>query len=260
MLLEYLVTSKVRRNLVDILWRRQAVGSVSELARLADVATSAADKEIAAMEALGLVTVRRMANARVVQANDASPFSPAIKALLHAERAKPEVSTGPSLDRVRAWLSHYGAPLVAKASEKAARVTPTLEESLVHGLRLSHTDASLARSMPVLLWQNRDRLHVADLVHRARQAGQGRTLGFFSDLTAEMTGDDRFVQLADELRDRRVRRDTFFFEGAGDTLTGKELAEINTPPAGHRWHFLMNMPMESFETMFRKVAGALPID
>jgi hypothetical protein len=257
MLLEYLVPSKVRRNLVDVLWRKHATGSVSELARLAGVAASAADKEIAAMEALGLVTVRRLANARVVEANDDSPFSPALRALLDAEHARPSASTEePSSDRVRAWLSHYGAPLVADVSDRASRTRPAVEESLVHGLRLSHSDASVARATPVLLWRNRDRLHVADLIHRARQAGQGRTLGFFADLTAEMTGDEQLSHLASELRDRRVRRDTFFFKGAEDTLTGKELAELNTPAVARRWHYLMNMPMDSFETMFRKAARA----
>lgn len=254
MLFEYLVPSKVRRSIVEVLWQRHAVGSVSGIARLADVATSAADKEIAAMESLGLVTISRMANARVVRANDSSPFSPAVKALLDAERARPPQPEGPSLDQVRAWLNHYGAPLVAKASEKSKRGTPTLEESLVQGLRLSHSDASLARTLPAFLWLNRDRLRFANLVHLSRRAGQGRALGFFSDVTAELTGDERFERLADELRDRRVRRDTFFFEGAERTMTGRELAELNTPPAARRWHFLMNMPMESFETTFRKVA------
>jgi hypothetical protein len=78
------------------------------------------------------------------------------------------------------------------------------------------------------------------------------------DLTAELAGDQRLAQFADELKDRRVRRETFFFEDVASTLVGSELAELNTPAAGRRWHFLMNMPMESFETMFRKVVGAPP--
>src|SRR5258708_10347381 len=104
MLLEYLVPSKARRNLMQVLWTRQAVGSVSALARLADVAPSAADKEIAAMEALGLVSVERTVNARVVRANEASPFAGPLKALLEAEKTKSVVAKGPTVDQVRGWL------------------------------------------------------------------------------------------------------------------------------------------------------------
>jgi hypothetical protein len=254
MLLEYLVPSKARRNLMQVLWTRHAVGSVSALARLARVATSAADKEISAMEALGLVSVERTANARVVRANEDSPFAAPLKALLAAEKTRKVVSKGPSGDHVRAWLRHYGAPLVT-TSPTSARTKPSLEEAVVHGLRASHSDASLARTFPVLLWQNRDRLRFPDLLHAARQAGQARTLGFFLDLTAELGGDRRLAQFADELKDRRVRRETFFFDDAEDTLVGKELADLNTPPAGRRWHYLMNMPMDSFETLFRKAVG-----
>jgi len=258
MLLEYLVPSKARRNLIEVLWTRRAVGSVNALARLADIATSAADKEITAMEALGLVDVERKANARVVRANEASPFAAPLRALLKAEKAKHVVAKGPSVDQVRGWLRHYGAPLVVSATGKSARAVPSLEETLIHGLRVSHSDAAVARTFPVLLWRNRDRLRFPDLVHGAHQAGQGRTLGFFLDLTAELTGDRRLAQLADELKDRRVRRETFFFDDAGNTLTGKELAEVNTPAVGRRWHFLMNMPLDSFETIFRKATGAAP--
>jgi hypothetical protein len=258
MLLEYLVPSKARRNLMQVLWTRHAVGSVSALARLADVAASAADKEISAMEALGLVSVERTASARVVRANQASPFAAPLKALLEAEKTKSVVAKGPTVDQVRSWLRHYGAPLVTTTSAKSARTRPSLEEAVVHGLRASHADASVARTFPVVLWRNRDRLRFPDLLHAAHQAGQARTLGFFLDLTAELAGDQRLAQLADELKDRRVRRDTFFFDDAESTLVGRELAELNTPPAARRWHFLMNMPMDSFETMFRKATGAPP--
>jgi hypothetical protein len=255
MFLEYLVPSKARRNLLHTLWKKRAAGSVSELARLAEVAVSAAEKEISAMEELGLVSVERMANARVVRANESSPFAASVRALLATEEAKP-VSERPTNEQVRDWLASYGAPLVSSGTARSTRKRPSLEETLVHGLRVAHSDAAVTRTFPVLLWRNHERLRFPDLEHLARQAGLGRTLGFLSEVTAELTGDARFAKVANDLRDRRVRRDAFFFRGTEDTLVGKELAELSTSPAARRWHYLMNMPMESFESMFRKAVGA----
>ena len=149
-----------------------------------------------------------------------------------------------------------GAPLtrVAVATQRA----PDPEQVVVQGLRLAHTDASVARALPVMLWANRDTLRLADLVRRARRAKEGATLGFFLDLTSELAGSRPFAAAYADLRQDRPRAETFFFEGAEKSLVGKELAALNTPPVARRWRFLMNMPLDSFETLFRKTFGAPP--
>jgi hypothetical protein len=122
----------------------------------------------------------------------------------------------------------------------------------------AHRDATVARALPVMLWANRDKLRLADLVHRARRAKEVATLGFFLDLTSELAGSRLFGAAHADLRPDRPRSETFFFEGAEKSLVGKKLAALNTPPVARRWRFLMNMPLDSFETLFRKTVGAPP--
>jgi hypothetical protein len=109
-----------------------------------------------------------------------------------------------------------------------------------------------------MLWANRDKLRLGDLVRRARRAKEGATLGFFLDLTSELAGSRQFAAAHADLRPDRPPSDTFFFEDAEKSLVGKELAALNTPSVARRWRFLMNMPLDSFETLFRKTFGAPP--
>jgi hypothetical protein len=46
----------------------------------------------------------------------------------------------------------------------------------------------------------------------------------------------------------------FFLEG-GDSELERELAELNTPETARRWHYLMNMPFDSFASLFKKATG-----
>jgi hypothetical protein len=148
-------------------------------------------------------------------------------------------------------LRGIGAPIVVQAA-RTDQPAPPLEELVAAGLRLTHTDASVARAMPIVLWRNRARLRFDELARAARQEGEGATLGLFLDLTSQLTNERDLAELARTLEDTRSPSTTFFFAGAGDTAAGRELAEIRTPAAARRWRFLMNMPFESFETLFRK--------
>jgi hypothetical protein len=38
------------------------------------------------------------------------------------------------------------------------------------------------------------------------------------------------------------------------TPTARALARMNTPAVGKRWHFLMNMPLDSMRSVFEKQA------
>jgi hypothetical protein len=171
----------------------------------------------------------------------------------HAALARWSAAT-PAAATVRSWLRDMGAPLTRAVV--APRRAPEPEQVVVQGLRLAHTDASVARALPVMLWANRDGLRLTDLVRRARRANEGATLGFFLDLTSELAGSRPFAAAHPDLRNDRPPTDTFFFEGAEKTLVGRELATLNTPPVARRWRFLMNMPLDSFETLFRKTFRA----
>ncbi len=162
----------------------------------------------------------------------------------------------PSAQTVRSWLHDLGAPLTRAVVTN--RRAPNSERVVVEGLRLAHRDATVARALPVMLWANRDKLRLADLVRRARRAKEGATLGFFLELTSALGRSRAFAAAYADLKQDRPHSNTFFFDGAEKSLVGKELAALNTPPVAGRWRFLMNMPLDSFETLFRKTFGAPP--
>jgi hypothetical protein len=83
--------------------------------------------------------------------------------------------------------------------------------------------------------------------------GEGQTLGFFLELTDELAGADVFKAAAAPLEDKRLRRRKNFFSRDGRFgAYEEELALMNTPAVAKRWHFLMNMSLDSFKSYFRK--------
>src|SRR5687768_12271551 len=81
-LLDFLVPSKARQGLLDVLCRRHARASVSDLARRVGVTTTAAQKEVDQMLALGLAVSEREGRRKMVRSNDASPHARLVKMLL----------------------------------------------------------------------------------------------------------------------------------------------------------------------------------
>ncbi len=152
--------------------------------------------------------------------------------------------------RTRAALKFYGAHLLH--SEYPPRKPPPLEEVLAAGLSCAHSDASLAGNLPIVLHRN-PTVNLDELCRLARLRAESQTLGFFLDLTDELTGKQQFSAKAKTLRDRRLRRmrNVFSHDGRFSPFD-RELAEINSPEVARRWHFLMNMSLESFRSYFRK--------
>ena len=156
-------------------------------------------------------------------------------------------------ERVQAWLAHLGAPLYGSTAVKASEVPPP-ERVLAEALPLARREAALARALPLALYRTRKRLDFSLLRRLARDRGQGRALGFFLDLTAELSGDRSLARearpLAREVR-RRERASQFF---RLRSATERRLAELKTPAVARRWGFRMNMSADSFASMFRKAA------
>ncbi len=90
----------------------------------------------------------------------------------------------------------------------------------------------------------------------ARAAGQAKTLGFFLELTSELTGERYFSILADQLSEFRDGEPEDFFVSVRKSKYLRQIEDMNTPPAAVRWRFRMNMNMESFATLFRKFVSA----
>ena len=160
-----------------------------------------------------------------------------------------------SEDLKRAWLAHYGAPLYGE-SMLSGRAAPDLERLVVDALALSRRDPSVTRALPVLLWRRRGDLDMAKLRRLAGARGRARTLGFFLDLAARLSGDRRLRSTAAALRPLSPCPLTNFFTNHQGPLA-RALAEENTPPVARSWGYRMNMGMDAFESMFAK-AKATP--
>jgi hypothetical protein len=158
---------------------------------------------------------------------------------------------------VQAWLAHLGAPLYGSTAVEVSDVPPP-ERVFAEALPLARREAALARALPLALYRTRKRLDFGLLRRLARERGQGRTLGFFLDLTAELSGDRSLAREARPLarKERRRKRASQFFKLR--SATERRLAELKTPAVARRWGFRMNMSADSFASMFRKAARVSP--
>ncbi|MFL5307542.1 MAG: helix-turn-helix domain-containing protein [Polyangia bacterium] len=212
--------------------------------------------ELARRGGLPPETVRRL-----LTSNEANPhfsmvadlLKPAGLGLFVGKLDAPAESAPAGPDRVQAWLAHLGAPLYGSTTVDLVDV-PRPERVLAEALPLARRDAAVARALPVAVYRMRKRLDFGLLRRMARQRGQGRTLGFFLELSAELSGDRALARearpLAAEARHRK-RASQFFKLGSA---TERRLAELKTPPTARRWGFRMNMSADSFASMFRKAA------
>lgn len=248
-MLSYLVKGRARRELFRLVWGRGTSGSVSDLARLAGVAFSAAHRELNAMREAGLACVERSGAELVYRAIDDHPRADLLRQLATA----PEDHGGRYVDRderVRGWLARAGAPLGAAGVRGPV---PDLEESLADALSLSHRDPTVARVLPVVLWRQRQQLDFDRLRREATRRNEAQTLGCFLELAGRLGGDRGLVQAAAALRDRRRRKARMFFSGPHGP---RALAATrrSTPSEARRWGFLMNMGLDSFRSAFDKFA------
>jgi hypothetical protein len=154
-------------------------------------------------------------------------------------------------EQVQAWLAHLGAPLYGSTAVKPSDVPPP-ERVFAEALPLARREASVARAMPLALYRSRRHLDFSLLRRLARERGQGRTLGFFLELTGELSGDRSLAREARPLarEARRRSRAVQFFKLRSPTE--RRLAELKTPTVARRWGFRMNMSADSFASMFRK--------
>ena len=253
--LDFLLPSKARQGLVAALLHERVRGSVSELARRAGVTPAAAQKEVDQMLSAGLVVSERDGRRKMVRANERSPHVRALRRLLAQLDRETEGGPAESDDLVRAWLGHYGAPLLVSAHLSASEV-PSFEETFARALGLAHRDATVAEVLPLVLWSQRHNLDLAKLVRLATKQDEAQSLGLFLDLTGALGRDRALSRAAETVRDGRYRRMRYFFDADGRTELSREVARMHTSKAARRWHFFMNMPFEGFASHFRKFARA----
>ena len=246
-MLSFLVTSKARRRLLELLWLHEATGTASELARRARVGFSTAYQELKAIESFGLVSVRGEGAREVYAAAKDHPDADLLRRLV-ASKPSSAAPRDEAAETVRRRARSLGAPLPVPPEPvpDAAR-----EQAVVEAVRLARRDATLARVMPVLLWRQRDKLDLERLRAAALRAHEKHALGFLVALTAELAGDDSLRAWAERLRDHRARGVRPFFV-LPSARTARSLAARRTPQVARDWGFSMDLDLDSFRTAFDK--------
>lgn len=241
-MLQYLVTSKVRRRLLSLLWGEKKRGSVAELADMAGVAFAGVHAELKAMQRLQLVVSQHEGGREVYSANVDHPVSATLQALV-ASAAHPVLPQASEDEPLKRKLVALGAPLRGFEPLEVSASESML--TLLQGARLARRDPVVARCLPVCFWKLRDSLDVRALESLTSRAEDKHALGFFLELTGELGRDRRLLGLAEGFRDRRMTslRD-FFLTGRRETSRDFALAT--------KWGFRMNMDMDSFRSLFAK--------
>jgi hypothetical protein len=243
-MLQYLVTSKVRRRLLSLLWGEKKNGSVSELAEMAGVAFAGAHSELKAMLRAQLVVSHREGGKEVYSANLDYPEATTLQALV-ATASRPPTSMGIEDEPLKRNLVALGAPL---RGVEPLDVAPSEQMmTLLRGTQLARRDPVVARCLPLCFWNSRDSLDVKMLEALTPRAEDKHALGFLLELTGELGGDRRLAGLAEHLRDRRMTTLREFFH------TSRREAARDFPLAA-KWGFRMNADLDSFQTLFSKFA------
>jgi hypothetical protein len=242
--LQYLVTSKVRRRLLVLLWADKQRGAVGELAERAGVAFAGAHAELKAMQRAHLAVSRQEGRKEIYSANLNHPDAKTLRALVTAD-AHPTTPQTDEDQTLKQQLVGLGAPLrgvEALGVEPAAQLT-----TLVRGASLARRDAVVARTLPLCFWRLRDTVDVKALAALTSRAEDKHALGFFLELTGELGGDRRLVGLAESLRDRRMTSLRDFFP-----LSTVRRDAARDFALATKWGFRINMDLESFRSLFEK--------
>lgn len=244
--LEYLVPSRARRQLLAALWAHPQGLSMRALSREAVVAYSAAHRELSLMVQAGLVLTQGQGHALVCRWNRRSPTAKRLEQMLCSTDAQHRDEE--DSDTVYGNLRRWGAPLM-EAGTPAKELS--LEETLARALSLARHRPEVARVWPVVLAKHRTEVDLDHLEALANRFGQKKALGFFLALSGRLLGDRRLSRTASRLRDDRYKKvEDFFRLDRGERA--RKLAGRNTPALAKRWLYRMNMPLESFESTFRK--------
>lgn len=244
-MLAFLVTSAVRRRLLELLWAYGATGTASELARRARVSFAAAYRELKRMASFGLVETRIVDGREVYLPATGHPDADLMRGVVQA-RVGGLPPADAAAHAVRRRACALGAPLPVEPDPSAEL---DREQAVVDAVALARRDATLARVLPVMLWLQRDHLDREQLEIRARAARQKHVLGFLLHLTAELARDRSLRTWAQSLRDRRARGTRRFFTLPG--VTGAREPR-RTPAIARHWGFTLDLDLEAFRTQFDK--------
>ena len=249
-MLEYLVSGRTRRELFRLLWSQRAVGSVSDLCRLANVTFSAGYRELDAMRVAGLARVERRGSELLYRADTDHRQAKLLRQLATVSGDPNTRKRARRDEQVRAWLAGVGAPLGSAAPKGPL---PPVEEVLAEGLSLSHRDATVARVLPFVLWRWRAQLDLDRLLREASRRDERQALGLFLELAGRLGREPRLVGAARAWHDKRRKKARMFFDGPHGPRALATTRQ-HTPKEALRWGYLMNMGVDSFRSTFDKFA------
>lgn len=250
-MLDFLVTSKVRRRILKLLFGDGFLGTAKMFAERACVSLPSTHRELLMMKRVGLVMSLREGDAAVFRANENHPHRAVFQAL--AKLSSASFVEFENAERVRAELRVLGAPLFRDSV--LVSIDDSVEAALVRGVALAHFDGVVASILPVCIYKQRDALHIDRLTCEARLLGEEREIGFFLDLTSEISGDERFAEWSRMFQDARESGTCYFFSDEVVSQRARALADLHTPHLAKKWNLRMNASMDSFVSAFRKHVG-----
>jgi len=246
-MLDYLVTSRTRRALLELLWRDGVSGTATDLADKSGVAFAGAYKELKSMVEFKLAEVEWRRGGKVYSANRNHPMASLLRSLVKQSKTKKSRHSEES-EKLRGNLAFLGLPVNAR--KVAPEPDVTMEALLADAADLAQVDASVARSLPVLFGKFGDSLDFDDLKHESWKRGNKHRVGFFLDLAGELFSNERLTEASKNFMDQRYTVPKQFF--ANQSKLSQELAEMRTPSLAKKWGWRMNMGLDVFESTFEK--------
>lgn len=246
-LLEYLVPSRARREVLKTLRARHSGLTMKQLSLETGVAYSSVHRELTQLEELGLARTERVGNSVVCSWNGESPAAKALEQLLTSSN-EGRVTADPSEDALFWNLRRFGAPL-ARVGTKSEELS--LESTLAYALKLSRRHPEVARVWSVVFAKHLAEVKLEALKRLSGRLGQKQALGFFLALTRRLLKKQAAGLSEESLRDGRYKKTKSFFL-SDESERARRLAELRTPDLAKDWQFRMNMPYESFESSFEK--------
>ncbi len=158
---------------------------------------------------------------------------------------------------VLANLSDLGAPLVLSSETAATHFTLSKEETIAAALSLSHRNPTLARVLPLVFFKHKEELNFWRLRRLSENFHEEITLGFFLDLTAELSGNRRLSHLSKPLKKMRPQKMIPFFINENQGKYATLLATSKTPLVAKNWGFQMNMDLSTFQSHFDKFRNVI---
>lgn len=246
-MLDYLVTSRTRRALLELLWRDGVSGTVTDLADRSGVAFAGAYKELKAMVESELAEIEWSNGRKVFSANRAHPMAGLLRKLVKQTKTEKSKHSEKS-EKLRENLAFLGLPVSARKT--APKPDVTLETLLVEAANLAQEDASVARSLPVLFHKVCDTLDFATLKDESWKRGNKHQVGFFLELAGELSNSRHLIEASHYFLDHRYKVPKQFFNN--QSSLSQQLAEMRTPNLAKKWGWRMNMGLDAFESTYEK--------